>query len=110
MGRSHGTALVVREQDRQAVGHHDGASQLCVRGHRSISSLAIQGLGGELKHINAMHLVQKNRPSRAQLRLQMLTVVGNRHGVVAHVISKIPTVKRRLRHAALPRGAQGIDP
>ena len=110
MGRSDGTALVVREQDRQAVGDHDGASQLRVRGHTCIRSLAIQGLGGKLEHIRAMHLVLKNRLSCAQLCLQTLTVVGNRQGVVAHVIAKIPTVKRRLRYAALPRRAQGADP
>jgi hypothetical protein len=56
MRRSHHTPGIIGEQQRQAICHHDGASNMCILGDASVCLSAIRGGGIELGHIHTMHL------------------------------------------------------
>jgi hypothetical protein len=95
MGRGHCTPVTVRQQDRQAIGHHDGASQVRIDRHARISDHAIGRVSVQCHHVHAMHLLQKHRARRAQLHLQKLAIGRHRPRVVTDMAPQIETLKGR---------------
>jgi hypothetical protein len=95
VGRSDSAPMAVRQQDRQAIRHHDGASLVGLDGHARISDHTIGRVSVQHHHLNAMHLLQKNRPRSAQLRLQKLAIGRHRSRVITDMTAQIETVKRR---------------
>jgi hypothetical protein len=109
MGRSHGTALVVREQDRQAVGHHDGARNTGLAGETGVRLLTIRRIVVQLRHDIAMHLSHEHS-ALLQLKRQQLAVVENRLRVIAHMVAQVEAVIRRQRRPPCPMGAEHLSP
>ena len=91
--RRHRPALPVGEQQRQAVGHHHGASHAGGLGEAGIGHRAVRGLGMQHDDISAMHLVQKHG-LRTQRRFQAGTVRGHMRRVVTDMVAQIEAVIR----------------
>ena len=96
MGCSHHRQVKVRQQDRQAVSHHDGTAQTALARDDCISLRVAeaQTLGFQHGHLLAMHLTQKNRPaSRGQS--QGLPVGRHPGRRILHMIAQVQAVPRR---------------
>jgi hypothetical protein len=96
-------AIQIGEQHRQAVSHHDGASDITVGSDTRIGYRAIWYVGLQCHYIGAMHLLQINGLSAYCLR-QMISIDGNMFCPVAHMVAQIQGAKRRNTHTAMPRG------
>jgi hypothetical protein len=96
MGCSHHRQVKVGQQDRQAVSHHDGASQAALTGDGCISLgvAEAQAMGFQHGHLLAMHLTQKNRPaSRGQCKS---LPVGRHPGRrILHMLTQVQAVPWR---------------
>ena len=109
MRRSHAAALQVGQQDRQAIGHHDGAGHAGLAGDRRIGHLAVCTARVERRYRITMHLGQKNR-SHAQGLGQRCPVGGNRCGRVANMVTQVEAVVGAARAATIAAGAEGLHP
>jgi hypothetical protein len=54
--RNHGQ-VKMREQDRQAIGHHDRASQTALASDACVANTALVGVVIKLEHLPAMNLL-----------------------------------------------------
>jgi hypothetical protein len=97
------------KQNRQTVGHHDGASHTNFSGETSVGLLAIGRVVVQLRHHIAMHLTHEDG-ALLQLKRQQLAVVENRFGVIAHMVAQIEAVVGCLRRAAISGGAKHLGP
>jgi hypothetical protein len=59
--RGHHGAIAVAKQDRQAVGHHNGARQVGFTGKDSIGRHVICRTSRQFQHLRAMDLIQEYR-------------------------------------------------
>jgi hypothetical protein len=93
MGGSHHFLGWAVKQNRQTVGHHDGASHSGFAGETSVRLLTIRRVVVQLRHHIAMNLTHENG-ALVQLKSQQLAVVENRLGAIAHMVAQIEAVIR----------------
>lgn len=92
--------MLIGQQQRQAVGHHDGGRKPRTGHHTGIGIEAVGHLGAQFKHVVAMHLPEENR-SPADCLLQQRAVGCDPGRVITNMVTQIKTVPWRRRYAAL---------
>jgi hypothetical protein len=93
MGGGHHFLGWAVKQNRQTVGHHDGASHTDFSCETSVGLLTIGRIVVQLRHHIAM-LLSHEHGALVQLKSQQLAVVENRLGVIAHMVAQIEAVIR----------------
>ena len=102
---SHQTALLIGQQHRQAIRHHDGAGDAGRVCDAAVGLCAGRRLPRQPDGSHAMHLRQKHRP-RVHRPLENGAIGSHMREVIADVLTQVQCVVGRRRHAASARAAQ----
>lgn len=106
MRASHDTALLICEQQGQAVGHHDRAGHAAQTGNAGVRLSTRLSVLRQVQHLIAMHLVHPHQTSWHD-GFEPGAIAGDGLCLVAHAAAKVHAVKGRLGATALARGHQG---
>ena len=108
MCRSDHRAIFACQKYRQAIRHHDGASQHSLRRHAGIRLLTIRAASFKPHDLAAMNLIKKHRPDAA-CPLQQGTIDANAFGHIAYMGAKVHAVIGHTRYATRAGGENRID-
>ncbi len=106
MGGGHAGTGAVAEQGGQAIGGHHGAGDARLVGPAGIGLGDHGGVG--IGHHQAVHLLEPGGLD-GEFFAEATTVLGNRSGVIAHMVTKIEGLIGRQADAALAGGDTGAD-
>jgi hypothetical protein len=93
MGSRHPAASGIAQQNRQAIGHHDGASHIRGRADARIGLEPVWHRAVKQHAVCPMNLLQKHRSS-PQGVLQAGTIGQNVGDLVPHMVTQIHAVVR----------------
>ena len=103
MGSGDRSASPIGKQHRQAIRHHDGASDTGLCSHTRVGHRAVGGLRRQMSHLGAVDLLQENRfDADGRLKLPSIGRYGSR--MVAHMVAEIEAVIRCPAYTASTRG------